>query len=50
MRILTDQEIAELIAEPKVVPKNWLSRLDLRDKTHFQHREKEIDFEGGGIS
>jgi hypothetical protein len=46
MRILTDQEIGELIAEPKVVPKNWLSRLDLRDKAHFQHREKEIDLEG----
>lgn len=23
MRILTDQEIADLISEPKVVPNNW---------------------------
>lgn len=46
MRILTDQEIADLIAEPKVVPKILFSKLELRDKTHFQHREKEIDIEG----
>lgn len=46
MRILTDQEIADLIAEPKVMPDNWFSRLELRDKSHFQHREKEIDIEG----
>jgi len=43
MRILTDQEIADLIAEPKVVPKNLFSRQELRDKSHFQHKEKEID-------
>lgn len=46
MRILTDQEITALIAESKTVPKNWFSRLDPRDKSHFQHREKEIDIEG----
>jgi hypothetical protein len=46
MRILADQEIADLILEPKVVPNNWLSRLDTKDKAHFQHKEKEIDVEG----
>ncbi len=46
MRILTDQEIEDLIAETKVAPKNFFSRLDLRDKAHFQHKEKEIDVEG----
>lgn len=46
MRILTDEEIGALISEPKVVPSNWLLRLDLKDKAHFQHKEKEIDIEG----
>lgn len=46
MRILTDDEISSLISEPKIVAANWLSRLDLKDKTYFQHREKEIDIEG----
>lgn len=50
MRILTDRGIADLIAEPKVVVKNWLSRLDLKDKAHFQHKEKEIDTEGSNGS
>lgn len=46
MRILTDQEITDLIAEPKVVPNNWFSRLEAKDKAHYQHKEKEIDVEG----
>jgi len=46
MRILSDLEIADLIAEQKIVPKNWFSRLDIRDKAHFQHKEKEIDIVG----
>ena len=46
MRILTDQEIASLISEPKVVPNNWFSRLLPKDKGHYQHREREIDVEG----
>jgi len=46
VRILIDQEIADLISEPKVVPNNWFSRLDAKDKAHYQHKEKEIDVEG----
>jgi hypothetical protein len=46
MRILQDNEITDLIAEPKSMPKNLFSRLELRDKSHFQHKEKEIDIEG----
>jgi len=46
MRILTDQEITDLIAESKIAPSNWISRLELKDKAHFQHKEKEIDIEG----
>lgn len=46
MRILTDEEISALISEPKIVPNNWFSRLEAKDKAHFQHKEKEIDIEG----
>ena len=46
MRILTDEEITALILEPKVVPANWFSRLEAKDKAHFQHKEKEVDIEG----
>lgn len=46
MRILNDREITDLISEPKVVPDNWFSRLDAKDKAHYQHKEKEIDVEG----
>ncbi|MDP2168101.1 MAG: hypothetical protein Q8J64_07205 [Thermodesulfovibrionales bacterium] len=46
MRILTDQEIAAYISEPKVVPNNWYSGLGLKDKSQYQHREKELEIEG----
>lgn len=46
MRILTDKEIEDLILEQKVVPNNWFSRLEAKDKAHYQHQEKEIDIEG----
>lgn len=46
MRILTDQEITDLITERKVVPNNWFLRLDAKDKAHYQHKEKEVDVEG----
>lgn len=46
MRILTDQEIASFISEPKVVPDNWVARLLPKDKAHYQHRERELDIEG----
>jgi len=46
VRILTDQEIDDLISEPKVVSDNWFSMLQAKDKAHFQHKEKEVDVEG----
>ncbi len=46
MRILTDEEIAALISEPKIVPTNWFSRLETKDKTHYQHKEREVEIEG----
>ena len=46
MRILTDEEITALISEPKIVTANWFSRLEAKDKAHFQHKEKEVDIEG----
>lgn len=46
MRILTDEEIADLITEPKIVPTNWVLRLEPKDKTHYQHKEKEVEVEG----
>lgn len=46
MRILTDEEIADLITEPKIVPTNWFLRLEPKDKTHYQHKEKEVEVEG----
>lgn len=46
MRILTDQEITDLISEPKVVPNNWFTRLETEDKAHYQHKEKEVEVEG----
>ena len=46
MRILTDEEISALISEPKVVPTNWFARLETKEKTHYQHKEKEVEIEG----
>lgn len=45
MRILTDEEIAALISEPEIVPINWFSRLETKDKTHYQHKEKDSTLE-----
>lgn len=46
MRILTDEEITALISEPKIVTANWFSRLEAKDKGHFQHKEKEVEIKG----
>lgn len=46
MRILADQEIDDLLAEPKALPGNWRSRLAPKDKSHYQHKERTINIEG----
>lgn len=44
MKIITDQEIADLLAEPKVIED--LSRLELRDKSNYSHRAVSADLTG----
>lgn len=48
-RVLTDAEIAELLAEPKPLPANWMSRLAVRPKSDstFTHREFELQVKSG---
>jgi len=43
-RVLTDNEIAELLAEAKPLPANWGSRLTVRAKADstFTHRELDV--------
>jgi hypothetical protein len=40
----SDHEIAEMIREPKTLPKNYLSRIQLREKRG--HKERELDVTG----
>ncbi|MDI9382754.1 MAG: hypothetical protein QM518_00505, partial [Verrucomicrobiota bacterium] len=40
----TDKAIADMIAEPKPLPVNWRSRLNLLDK--LGHMERELDVIG----
>lgn len=40
----SDQEIEELVAEPKVLPPDWDSRVQLRPKRG--HKERELDVQG----
>ena len=42
-RVLTDQEIQELILEGKPIPRNWQTRLRLRPKSRYQYDERELD-------
>lgn len=48
-RVLTDDEIADLLAENKPLPANWQSRLAAREKSGsaFTHRELDVDGAGG---
>ena len=40
----TDQEIAQLVQEKKLLPQNYRSKIQLRDKRG--HKERELDFNG----
>jgi hypothetical protein len=42
-RLLTDQEIAELLAERKPLPQNWQVRLRVREKANSAHKERQMD-------
>ena len=46
MRILKDIEIEALLKEPKVLPDNWQSQFQVKDKSNFQHQERSIDIKG----
>lgn len=46
--LLTDAEIASLLAEPKILPPDYLSRVSLKVKRG--HKERELDFRGGNDS
>ncbi len=47
-RVLTDNEIAALLAEAKPLPTNWASRLAVREKAGQMHRQRELELLGGG--
>lgn len=42
-RVLTDQEIEDLIQEPKPLPSNWQTRLRPRPKTRYQYDERQLE-------
>lgn len=45
-RVLTDTEIAELLAEAKPLPTNWQSRLAVRPKANKSFTHRELDAQG----
>lgn len=46
MSVFTDEQISSLISEPKIVSNILFSKLEAKDKSHFQHKEKNIDIKG----
>lgn len=46
MRILRDSEIADLVAEKKLLPKNWQNQFSLKEKMGFQYGERSIEISG----
>lgn len=46
MRLLRDTEIQALLQEPKMLPKNWQSLFQLKEKSNFQHAEREFEITG----
>lgn len=46
MRILRDSEIEALISETKLLPENWQDRLQLKEKSTYQHEERYIEISG----
>ena len=47
-RILTDNEIADLLNDEKPLPANWESRLRLRQKRRYQYEERQLDVVSDG--
>ncbi len=47
-RIISDEEIARLLAEPKVMPANWASLLRTRMKPNSSHKQRDFDFQNEG--
>jgi len=45
-RILTDEEIAELLQEPKQLVQNWETRLRPRPKSNFNFTQRDCEIEG----
>lgn len=45
-RVLTEKEIAELLAEAKPLPANWRSRLSVRQKADRSFTHREFDVQG----
>jgi len=45
-RILTDEEIAELLQEPKQLGRNWETRLRPRPKSNFKFTQRDCEIEG----
>ncbi len=45
-RILTDDEISNLIEEEKPLPENWQTRLKLRSKARSSHRQRDLAVKG----
>lgn len=46
-RILTEQEIEDLVREGKPLPSNWQTRLRPLQKRHYQYEERELPVQSG---
>ena len=46
MRILKDNEIEALLKERKILPENWQSQFQVKDKSNFQHQERSVEIKG----
>lgn len=45
-RILTDEEIGELLQEPKLLERNWETRLRPRPKSNFKFTQRDCEIKG----
>lgn len=46
LRILSDNEIAQILAESKPLPKNWKKRLEPLPKSKMGHFQRNFEFDG----
>ncbi len=46
VRILTDEEIAELLQEQKQLTRNWETRLRPRPKSNFKFTQRDCEIKG----